>query len=219
MFWWPLRKRSVCRWDGPVVQSTSLSGVAVQTYLFLNLLCSDQVDSGSFTDFLAQVDPKGDAVDISENILGSNLSWIYTIAYMLIGIGSFVFLVGFMGCCGAIKEWRPLLVGVSCNIIVAHVSPTQCSRAYSFQYAICLIIIMCFEIGIGIAVGVYKDQVIGELKVSLKRDLVSKYHYIATNVDADGKLTFSQPPAPISPTERIATNSLNSMFVAVCSPS
>lgn len=151
-----------------------------------------RVDSGSFLTFLTTVDPSGQSVDITGNIIGNNLSTVYTVAYILIGIGAFVFLVGFMGCCGACKEWRPLLIG----------------------YAICLIIIMCTEIGVGIAVGVYKDQVIGEMETAIQRDWIGKYSYVNTNLDPANSRKVKVAPTALSDADRIATSSFNALHVA-----
>jgi hypothetical protein len=149
-----------------------------------------RVDAQSFTSFLVTVDPKGDAASVTNNIIGDNVSYIHTVAWVLIGIGSFVFLVGFMGCCGACKEWRPLLIG----------------------YAICLIIIMCAEIGVGIAVGVYKDQAVGELKKEMTNSIISKYSYVGTT-STGRQLKVDPYTSFIDDTFRAATNGMNTLHI------
>lgn len=151
-----------------------------------------RVDSGSFTKFLDLVDPSHEASAATNNIIGDSLSYIYTIAYILIGIGSFVFLVGFMGCCGACKEWRPLLVG----------------------YAICLIIIMCTEIGVGIAVGVYKDKVVGPLKTELQTKVLT--HYGDAKYDIEGVRRIRPVNTTYAFPARVAeTNLMNTLHIAL----
>ena len=49
-----------------------------------------------------------------DSILGSG--GITTAANIMIAAGFFVMLVGFVGCCGALKESRFLLVTVSCFV-------------------------------------------------------------------------------------------------------
>lgn len=151
-----------------------------------------RVDTGSYLDFLTNVDPSNAATDVTNNLLSQNISYIHTMAYILIGIGSFVFLVGFMGCCGACKEWRPLLVG----------------------YAICLIIIMMVEVGVGIAVGVYKDQVLGSLTEEMK-NWAKSYDFRSTDLDPKYP-TRIRPlitPGLTNATRLAATNGWNAMQV------
>lgn len=47
-------------------------------------------------------------------------SIIQTGVYFIIALGGFIFLVGFLGCCGACCENRLLLVLVSINYIVIY---------------------------------------------------------------------------------------------------
>jgi hypothetical protein len=92
------------------------------------------VDTGSYMDFLTRVDPTGSTADVTGNILSDNISYIHTMAYILIGVGAFVFVVGFMGCCGAIKQWRPLLVGVSVfHVVVSHIGCSGFDRSQTFH--------------------------------------------------------------------------------------
>lgn len=163
------------------------------------------VDTGSYTQFLQTVDPTGQAASASTNILTENVTYVRTLGFLAIGIGAFVFLVGFLGCCGACKEWRPLLI----------------------SYAICLMIIMCAQIGLGIAFGVYKqpvqDAIIKEL------DGWSKdYSGLDTTLDVTtGKLRIGWPTRLRVPLgggsnwtneEIVATNGLNSlqMWLGCC---
>ncbi|GAV05219.1 hypothetical protein RvY_15386 [Ramazzottius varieornatus] len=158
------------------------------------------VDSGSYMNFLSIVDASGQSTTVASNILTDNVAYVKTLGYVAIGIGSFVFLVGFMGCCGACKEWRPLLIG----------------------YAICLIIIICAQIGLGIAFGVYKqpvqDQIIRELRVWNK-----DYSGVDTQSD-NGKLIITGQTKRAAfgnmwtQNETLATNGLNSlqMWLGCC---
>lgn len=41
------------------------------------------------------------------------LAQLANIGYLLIGVGAFLTLVGFMGCCGAVKESKCMLLSVS----------------------------------------------------------------------------------------------------------
>ena len=59
--------------------------------------------------------------------------------YVLIGIGAFVFIVGFLGCCGAIKE----------------------SKCMLGLYIFFLVIVFIVELAAGILAAVYKDRVWG----------------------------------------------------------
>lgn len=65
--------------------------------------------------------------------------------YILIGIGSFVCLVGFLGCCGAIKENKCML-GL---------------------YIFALVLVFIVELAAGIVAAVYKDKITSELKDKL----------------------------------------------------
>lgn len=67
---------------------------------------------------------------------------------------------------------------------------------------------MCVEIGIGIAVGVYKSEVREVVNRELKAVIV-KYDYIPTYVDADGILkTNLSLPDPNTVKETAAVNAL-----------
>ena len=52
------------------------------------------------------------------------LEFIYTGAYFMIGVGSFVFFVGFCGCCGAMRESAIMLGIVSAVGLLLRVSWT-----------------------------------------------------------------------------------------------
>jgi len=83
-----------------------LSGAALLGYGVF-ILSTDHV-SGS-VDFLAHID---DLLPVASDYL------VKTAAYVMVGIGSFIFLVGFCGCCGAIKENRCLLGTYMCFLLV-----------------------------------------------------------------------------------------------------
>lgn len=44
--------------------------------------------------------------------IGFPLDWIYVFAYVTIGVGGFIFITGFCGCCGAVRESAWMLAGV-----------------------------------------------------------------------------------------------------------
>ena len=100
------------------------------------------MDTGSIYDFLKKVDPSGQTGTVAQNVLSDNLAYIHAVAYVLIGIGAFVFLVGFLGCCGAIKVPR----------IKIHYSQYSCTlgcqtdswKTIFLVYAILEIIVMIF---------------------------------------------------------------------------
>ena len=55
---------------------------------------------------------------------GQQLGNVHTGAYVLIALGAFISLVGFLGCCGAMKESQCMLVSVSTH--------THTTQYYSF---------------------------------------------------------------------------------------
>lgn len=44
--------------------------------------------------------------------IGFFLDWIYVFVYVIIGVGGFIFIIGFCGCCGVVWESVWMLVGV-----------------------------------------------------------------------------------------------------------
>jgi hypothetical protein len=74
-------------------------------------------------------------------------------AYVLCGVGAFVFVVGFLGCCGAIKESRCLL-GL---------------------YIFFLVLVMGGELAAGVVVLLYKGKVKEELKSTWQEKVKQKY--------------------------------------------
>ncbi|XP_013385776.1 tetraspanin-18 isoform X2 [Lingula anatina] len=74
-------------------------------------------------------------------------------AYMLIAGGGAVFVIGFLGCCGAVKEWRPLLV----------------------LYAILIGIIFIIEITGGVLAVVFNGRVQTEVKTYLTGTIKDKF--------------------------------------------
>ena len=57
---------------------------------------------------------KSDYVDVAEEL--TSLSEYVTIGNLMIAVGVIIFIVAFLGCCGAIKENRCMLLAV-CNSI------------------------------------------------------------------------------------------------------
>nr|KAG5699240.1 hypothetical protein BaRGS_012761 [Batillaria attramentaria] len=74
-------------------------------------------------------------------------------AYLLIAFGAFVFLVGFCGCCGAIRNSKCLL---------------------GF-YIFFLVLVFAGELAAGILAAVYKDQIIDKFDVQLTDAIKNDY--------------------------------------------
>lgn len=87
-------------------------------------------------------------------------------AYVLIAMGCFVFLVGFLGCCGAIKE----------------------SKCMLGLYIFFLLLIMAGELAAGILALVYKDKILETGTDVLVTKLQNDTIY---TVDDDNKVTFT----------------------------
>ncbi|KAK0055108.1 CD9 antigen, partial [Biomphalaria pfeifferi] len=83
----------------------------------------------------------------------SHINYFHTAAYILISVGFVIMVVGFLGCCGAIRE-------------------SQCMLASFF---ICLFIIFAVLLGCGIWAAVAKDQVKETLEKFLE-DGVNQYY-------------------------------------------
>lgn len=81
--------------------------------------------------------------DLAETAQDDNMFEIA--CYVLIGIGAFVFLVGFLGCCGALKE----------------------SKCMLGLYIFFLVIVFAVELAAGILAAVYKDRIMDELDSKL----------------------------------------------------
>lgn len=62
-----------------------------------------KVDSGSIFSFLAKIDNAP-----------PELSQVLNIGYLLIALGALLVVIGFLGCCGVIKESRCMLLLVGC---------------------------------------------------------------------------------------------------------
>eukprot|EP00914_Ancora_sagittata_P018242 GHVO01036061.1.p1 GENE.GHVO01036061.1~~GHVO01036061.1.p1 ORF type:complete len:270 (-),score=31.23 GHVO01036061.1:446-1255(-) len=88
-------------------------------------------------------------------IEASGDSTFKTACYVLIGIGAFVFLVGFLGCCGAIRESKCLL-GL---------------------YIFALVVVFVVELAAGILAALYKDKITDELKEQLEKSIAEKPYY------------------------------------------
>lgn len=88
-----------------------------------------------------------------------NKDQIQMVSYILIGIGVFIFVVGFFGCCGAIKESKVML------------------GLYIFM----LLVVMGVEIAAGVLALVYKDKVEKDLKSKLLTELQEDRYYNGTS--------------------------------------
>ncbi|XP_064601611.1 tetraspanin-11-like [Liolophura sinensis] len=74
-------------------------------------------------------------------------------AYILVGFGAFVFLVGFLGCCGALRRHKGLLG----------------------MYIFFLVVVMAGELAAGILTAVYKNEIESRLKGHLLEGVEMKY--------------------------------------------
>merc|ERR1711963_965312 len=76
-----------------------------------------------------------------------------TAAYILIGFGAFVFLVGFCGCCGAIRRSKCLL---------------------GF-YIFFLIVVCAGELAAGVYVAIYRGEAEDKLDAGLQKSIKERY--------------------------------------------
>ncbi|XP_034243906.1 CD82 antigen-like [Thrips palmi] len=88
-----------------------------------------------------------------ENTQGHKLPDLTASAYILIAAGAFVFIISFLGYCGAVRESRCLLT----------------------TYGVLLVLILILEVAAGIIGAAYKDQVTTETKGLLKATIVKNY--------------------------------------------
>ncbi|XP_072239490.1 tetraspanin 34a [Leuresthes tenuis] len=70
-----------------------------------------KVDSGSLLGVLDQID---DAPD--------ELAQLTNIGYLLIGVGAVLLVIGFLGCCGAIRESRCMLLTFFCIVLIIFIA-------------------------------------------------------------------------------------------------
>ncbi|XP_064602646.1 CD9 antigen-like isoform X2 [Liolophura sinensis] len=92
------------------------------------------------------------------------IDYLYTSAYVLMGVGAFVFLVGFCGCCGAVRE----------------------SARFLGVYILCLVLIVAAEIGVAIYIIVKKGEIESHLLEKLQSG-VKNY-----NASGDAAMDFFQ---------------------------
>lgn len=98
------------------------------------------------------VDPSiGRFVEVIQ--LSAEDPYIKTGSYILIGIGAFIFIVGFFGCCGAIKE----------------------SKCMLGLYIFFLVIVMAGELAAGILVAVFKGDIEKQLKQGMTDQVTKNY--------------------------------------------
>ncbi|XP_035671779.1 tetraspanin-2-like [Branchiostoma floridae] len=72
-------------------------------------------------------------------IVSLDLPWFYNATYVLMGVGGFTMIMGFLGCCGAMKENKCMLT----------------------TYTICLGLVFIAEIAGGVVAFVYRNNVSG----------------------------------------------------------
>lgn len=77
------------------------------------------------------------------------LEFVYTAACIMIGVGSFVFFVGFCGCCGAMRE-SAIMLGI---------------------YIGCMVVVMLGELSAGIYVAVEKGNIEGTIRGDLSNSV------------------------------------------------
>lgn len=94
-----------------------------------------------------------DDLSLMDQFIESGDSQLKYVAYGLIGIGVFVFIVGFCGCCGAIKESRCLLG----------------------MYIALLVIVLILELAIGIFTFVLRKSIQGRITSSMTTVLKENY--------------------------------------------
>ncbi|KAK3924162.1 CD82 antigen [Frankliniella fusca] len=91
---------------------------------------------------------------------------IYYLAYVLLGIGGSILLIGFLGCCGALHE-RRCMIGV---------------------YVMFLVILIVVEMGVAVLTFVYREEFLEGLDTRLNSELIDKYgvditnHYQSNNI-------------------------------------
>lgn len=69
-----------------------------------------KVDSGSILGFLNKIDGAP-----------SELQQVQNVGYLLIAVGALLLIMGFLGCCGAIKESRCMLLMVRHSTLKPHI--------------------------------------------------------------------------------------------------
>ncbi|KAE8741371.1 hypothetical protein FOCC_FOCC013070 [Frankliniella occidentalis] len=91
---------------------------------------------------------------------------IYYLAYVLLGIGGSILLIGFLGCCGALHE-RRCMIGT---------------------YVMFLIVLIVGEMGVAVLTFVFREEFLEGLDTRLSSELIEKYgmdienHYLSNNV-------------------------------------
>jgi len=90
---------------------------------------------------------------------------LQTAGYVLCGVGSFILVIGFCGCCGAWKE----------NVCLLSI------------YAFCVTLVMCAEIAAGIYIGIKKDSVIDGVSKVANQTLHENYGN-GTSTEKNGKI-------------------------------
>ncbi|PIK43775.1 hypothetical protein BSL78_19374 [Apostichopus japonicus] len=81
--------------------------------------------------------------------------YISTVAYMMIGIGAFLFIVGFSGCCGAKRE----------------------SSFWLNIYFILMLAIIIVEVAAGIMAFVYSSQMEEFMRIGMNQTIATNYGY------------------------------------------
>ena len=99
-------------------------------------------------------------------------------AYILIALGAFLFIISFLGYCGAIKESRLLLTAFGIFLIIIFAL-----QVCSYLFVNLIIILNNLQIALILFFALYKSQAEDHSKGFLKTTL-SKYYTTGTNKDA-----------------------------------
>jgi hypothetical protein len=105
-------------------------------------------------------------VEVLSALDDENGSLLKIASYVLIGVGGFVLIVGFFGCCGAIKENKCMLG----------------------TYIFLLVIVMGAEIAAGVFGIIYKDKILGKATNTFQDAIKEKYG----KTDTDSNKAFTE---------------------------
>lgn len=91
--------------------------------------------------------------------VGDNSGFIKYAIYVMLGAGGFMFIVGFLGCCGAIRE----------------------SKALLGLYIFCLLLVMGAEIAAGVLALLKKDEITDKLRTGFQDSVKELYNKTDTD--------------------------------------
>ncbi|XP_061177761.1 tetraspanin-18-like [Saccostrea echinata] len=118
------------------------------------------------------------------------VSLIRTGAMVLIASGGVAVLIGFLGCCGAVKENNCLLFAIFvCITSIEYQMSTFTtfinynSVEFFFQYCVVMVIILFVQIAAVVIAAIFQNKVTEDLKVFLKSRLSAQYEGSITTKD------------------------------------